>query len=478
MYWWRVVKDASAARVTRSNGGGFDLCAQRRLWGGAHLMRQLFLWGFEDRNSQRSGYSKDSKDNDNIGREIAQRDTGIARRGVVFVMLDLTDLRKDVAGYNAVGLVYSQTLGIDFQGPGPGLMDCSSSAETPMGINQNLQVFLPCKTLQSCRAVVHLSGHPLDLHFKAFLPNEREDRQRQAATKAIITGRQKSGAHAPTPIFSADRLNSWKTRDDGTVTHAGCYDGNRARRTSDLLVRALLPTGARWPILMRLTPVLALPHAAANFEGGIRGRASTRWHLHSAWGRGCLVNGSVFSKQPCALRRCKRSRVGGIERGSASRSGACVHASPEPIHADHDNCESLNATGQIPLGQAEGPARRRRDRRIRCPPSVASDEPRVRRNEERGASARNLAALWALEWVFQPGLGPSPRGRDAGYEHEPEAMLQIVSSCTRATGPRLVRTYPAEPSKITGVDHLEVGERYIAFTTNPILGAGATFKYR
>jgi hypothetical protein len=44
MYWWTVVKDASAARVTRSNRGGFDLCAQRRLWGGAHLMRQLFLW--------------------------------------------------------------------------------------------------------------------------------------------------------------------------------------------------------------------------------------------------------------------------------------------------------------------------------------------------------------------------------------------------------------------------------------------------
>jgi hypothetical protein len=33
------------------------------------------------------------------------------------------------------------------------------------------------------------TGLKLDLHFKAFLRNEREDCHRQAATKAIITGR-------------------------------------------------------------------------------------------------------------------------------------------------------------------------------------------------------------------------------------------------------------------------------------------------
>jgi hypothetical protein len=133
-------------------------------------------------------------------------------------------------------------------------------------------------------------------------------------------------------------------------------------RTSDVPVRALLPTGANWPTLMRLTPVLALPHAAANSEGGIRGRASNIWHLHSAWGRGWVLS-SASNFVPCDVARGAGWEKLGEDRRPASRSGACVHASPEPIHADHANWESLNATGQIPLGQAEGPARRRRNRR-------------------------------------------------------------------------------------------------------------------
>ncbi|KAJ7864155.1 hypothetical protein B0H13DRAFT_2281930 [Mycena leptocephala] len=204
--------------------------------------------------------------------------------------------------------------------------------------------------------VVHLSGHPLSLHFKAFLRNEREDRQRQAATKAIIIGRQKSGAHAPTPIFSADRLNSWKTRDGGTVT---------SKEVRSKIGAAIIPNGcivdvedercprpsrssARCCELRRWRPRPSLESLAPAL--GVGTRVSCKWF--------CLQHATL-----CAATLQEEQGGRNWERIGPAIGCMCTRLSRTDTRC-HDNWESLNATGQIPLGQAEGPARRRRDRRL------------------------------------------------------------------------------------------------------------------